>query len=86
MKKIAYLFLIISTLMVSSAALAQEMGDYPLDTIKGRIYYRYTVEKSVGLYRISVNFKVSQEEILRANPELQKRGLRYGGGDSDTCT
>ncbi len=78
MKKIAYLFLIISTLMVSSAALAQEMGDYPLDTIKGRIYYRYTVEKSVGLYRISVNFKVSQEEILRANPELQKRGLRYG--------
>ncbi len=50
----------------------------PLDTVGGRIYYRYTVEKSIGLYRIGVNFGVSQEDILRANPELQHRGLRYG--------
>lgn len=50
----------------------------PLDTVEGRIYYRYTAEKSIGLYRIGVKFGVSQEDILRANPELQHRGLRYG--------
>ena len=60
------------------SVMAQSHPDCPLDTIRGKIYYRYTVEKSVGLYRISVNFGVSQEDILRANPELQKRGLRYG--------
>ena len=51
---------------------------YPIDTINGKAYYRYSVERSVGLYRISVNFGVKQEEILQANPILQKRGLRYG--------
>ena len=51
--------------------------DYPLDTINGQLYYRYTVERSVGLYRISVNFGVSQEDILKANPHLQHQGLRY---------
>ena len=51
---------------------------YPTDTIDGRIYYRYTVERSIGLYRISVNFGVSQEEILKTNPHLQHQGLRFG--------
>ena len=51
--------------------------DYPLDTINGEVYYRYTVERSVGLYRISVNFGVTQEEILKANPHLQQQGLRF---------
>lgn len=51
---------------------------YPTDTIDGKIYYQYTVERRIGLYRISVNFGVKQEEILKANPQLQKKGLRYG--------
>jgi hypothetical protein len=51
---------------------------YPTDSIDGRIYYRYTVERSIGLYRISVNFGVSQEEILKTNPHLQHQGLRFG--------
>lgn len=55
----------------------QEPLAYPLDTIDGKIYYRYTVERSIGLYRLSVNFGVTQEEILRANPQIQKQGLRY---------
>ena len=54
-----------------------ELKDYPLDTINGQVYYRYTVERSVGLYRISVNFGVTQEQILKANPHLQKQGLRF---------
>ncbi len=54
-----------------------ERLDFPLDTINGQVYYRYKVERSVGLYRISVKFGVTQEEILKANPHLQKQGLRF---------
>ena len=56
---------------------AQELLPWPTDTIDGKVYYRYTVEKSIGLYRISKNFGVSQEAILQANPELRERGLRF---------
>ncbi len=51
---------------------------YPIDTINEQRVYRYEVERSIGLWRISVNFGVSQEEILRWNPALQERGLHYG--------
>lgn len=56
---------------------AQDVLPYPTDTVDGKVYYRYTVEKSIGLYRISKNFGVTQEAILEANPELKSRGLRY---------
>lgn len=59
-------------------ATAQELLPYPIDTIHGQAVYRYEVEKSIGLYRISVNFSVSQEDIIRWNPELKERGLHYG--------
>ena len=57
---------------------AQELMNYPLDTVNGEEVYRYQVEKSIGLYRIGVNFNVSQHEILRFNPQLKERGLHYG--------
>ena len=57
---------------------AQELLNYPLDTVKGEEVYRYQVEKSIGLYRIGVNFHVTQEEIIRWNPQLENRGLHYG--------
>ena len=76
MKRLTYLFLSIGMLLSSSLS-AQSPLPYPLDTIDGQIYYRYTVERSIGLYRISKNFGVSQEEILRANPQVQQQGLRY---------
>ncbi len=47
----------------------------PRDTINGTIYYHYVVEKSIGLWRISQNFGVSQEEIIQHNPQLRERGL-----------
>lgn len=59
-------------------AAAQQLLPYPIDTIQGKAVYRYEVEKSIGLYRISVNFGVSQEEIIKWNPELKERGLHYG--------
>ena len=57
---------------------AQELLNYPLDTIDGEEVYRYEVERSIGLYRIGVNFGVSQGEIIRLNPQLRERGLHYG--------
>ena len=64
-------------LLASVSVSAQELLPYPTETIDGKVYYLYTVEKSVGLYRISKNFGVSQEEILQANPDLRTRGLRF---------
>ena len=57
---------------------AQELLPYPLDTVNGEEMYRYEVERSIGLYRISVNFGVPQSEIIRCNPQLNERGLHYG--------
>jgi len=56
---------------------AQELLNYPLDTVNGEEVYRYEVERSVGLYRISVNFNVSQSDIIRLNPQLNERGVHY---------
>lgn len=52
--------------------------NYPLDTVNGEIVYEYKVEKSIGLYRICENFNVQQKDIIRLNPQLQVRGIRYG--------
>ena len=56
---------------------AQELLNYPLDTINGEEVYRYQVERGIGLYRIGVNFNVAQSEIIRLNPQLRERGLHY---------
>ena len=61
-----------------SSAFAQELLNYPLDTINGEEVYRYEVERGVGLYRIGVNFNVTQNDIVRLNPQLRERGLHYG--------
>ena len=64
--------------VAQEAAVDSIMAQCPIDTIQGRPMYRYTVEKSVGLYRVSKNFGVSQDAIIEANPELRTRGLRFG--------
>ena len=56
---------------------AQELLNDPLDTINGEEVYKYQVEKSIGLYRIGVNFNVSQSDIIRLNPQLRERGLHF---------
>ena len=58
-------------------AKAQELLNYPLDTVRGVEVYRYAVDKGIGLYRIGVNFNISQSEILRMNPHLRERGVHY---------
>lgn len=65
------------TLLFVSHTYAQTTLPYPLDTINGKIYYRYVVPRGIGIYRIGVNFGVTQEEILQANPRLLTHGIRY---------
>jgi hypothetical protein len=79
MRKTAlHIALILVLICIAQLAWGQNEFSYPIDTINGKAYYRYNVERSIGLYRISVKFGVKQEEILQANPTLQQRGLRYG--------
>ena len=82
MKSIIRSILVLCLLSFSAAVLcplqAQELLNYPLDTVNGEEVYRYQVEKSIGLYRIGVNFHVTQAEIIRMNPQLNERGLHYG--------
>ena len=71
--------LILSSLFFAPLqAQEQELLNYPLDTVNGEEVYRYQVEKSIGLYRVGVNFDVPQSEIIRLNPQLRERGLHYG--------
>ena len=71
--KIAVLLIAITC----SALVRAELLPYPTDTINGQIVYRYRVPKSIGLYRVSVNFGVTQDEIIKWNPQLRERGLHY---------
>lgn len=75
MKKYMYIVIL---LLAAMSVHAQELLNYPLDTVNGEEVYRYQVEKSIGLYRIGVNFNVPQAEIVRFNPQLRERGLHYG--------
>ena len=76
MKRICY---IVALLCMTVAAQAEdELKNYPLDTINGEEVYKYEVEKSIGLYRIGVNFNVQQSDIVRLNPQLKERGLHFG--------
>lgn len=66
-------------LLVTGSVWAENPNlDYPTDTIEGVVIYRYPVEKSIGLYRVSVNFSVPQSTIIEWNPFLKERGLQYG--------
>lgn len=74
MKRFCTLYLCFIAFVV---AMAQSLS-YPTDTVKGKVYWLYPVQKSEGLYRISKNFGVPQEDIVAANPELEHSGLRLG--------
>lgn len=77
MKSRTFLLILAAAFALISAE-AQELLNYPLDTIDGEEVYRYEVERSIGLYRIGVNFGVQQNDIIRLNPQLRERGLHYG--------
>ena len=72
-----HLILLIIWAWLLPCAHGQNVLPYKTQTIDGVEYYIYPVKRSEGLYRISVNFGVTQEEIIRLNPEV-KDGLRAG--------
>ncbi len=72
-----HLILLIILALLLPCAHGQNALPYKTQTIDGVEYYVYHVKQSEGLYRISVNFGVSQEEITRLNPEV-KDGLKAG--------
>lgn len=74
MKKYIYIVILLFAIV---GVQAQELLNYPLDTVNGEEVYRYQVERSIGLYRVGVNFNVPQSEIVRLNPQLKERGLHY---------
>lgn len=62
---------------VALGVMAQSFS-YPTDTVNGKVYYLYPVQKGEGLYRISKTFEVSQEDLVAVNPELAHSGLKLG--------
>jgi|GEM_PF-828763 len=74
MKKYIYIAMM---LLAATIMRAEELLNYPLDTVNGEEVYRYQVERGIGLYRIGVNFNVAQSDIIRLNPQLRERGLHY---------
>ncbi|MBO7546788.1 MAG: LysM peptidoglycan-binding domain-containing protein [Paludibacteraceae bacterium] len=74
MKRIVFVIVILASVVLSQA----QTFDYPIRVVNGQEVYEYPVQKSEGLYRISVNFGVTQEELIKLNPELKTTGLKYG--------
>lgn len=66
-------YLLALSLLFSICASAQQ-----IITENGKAYRLHTVAKGEGFYRLSVNYGVSQEEIIIANPDLRKTGLVEG--------
>lgn len=78
MKNKAFIVFCLCALFVLESKAQTDSTNCPTDTVNGEIVYKYQVEKSIGLYRIGVNFGVPQSDIVRMNPQLQERGLRFG--------
>ena len=76
MKKLLFSFILSGFLLSSLITLAQS-NNYPDTTIKGKNYYEYTVQSGDGLLSIGRKFKLSQNEIIKVNPEV-KDGLKIG--------
>lgn len=77
MKNKAFIIFCLCSLFFVQAK-AQEVLDYPLDTINGEEVYLFKVPRSIGLYRVGVTFGVTQDVVIRYNPQLNERGLHYG--------
>ena len=75
-KQINYIIVVI-LLSFSIQLFSQENKPYQTKVVNGVEYYVYTVQPREGLYRISKNFNVSQDEIIQANPEI-KSGVKLG--------
>lgn len=74
MKRLLFIYIFVLTALMSFS----QQKDYPIEEKDGVPCYRYEVQRGEGLYRISINFGVTQEELIQFNPSLQTNGLKYG--------
>ena len=72
-----YFSTILLALLAFTAVCAQT-DSLPTTVIDGQPVYKYEVQKSEGLYRISKRFGVSQETLLKFNKSLENEGLKLG--------
>ena len=70
-KSICYYFFIVFFVFCASL----QAQNYKKTTIAGKEFYQYQVEKSEGFYSITRKFGVTQDELIKYNPEL-KDGLK----------
>ena len=70
----------ISKILISVALSIITINTYgqQIITENGRTYKLHIVEKGEGLYRLSINNNVSQEDIIASNPELKEKGMQVG--------
>lgn len=75
-RRTGHSILLLVLLVASVSHTAAQTADfpYPTDTIQDTVVYRYPAPKSIGIYRVSKIFGISQEDILRWNPQLRNRG------------
>src|SRR5690554_1362966 len=72
-----FLLLVNGCLFFTFAQSNQIPTDAKKIQLDGKEFYLHVVKKSEGLYRISVNYGVSMNEILKANPDLDEQ-LKLG--------
>jgi len=75
--KMKLLSLMLAGLFLFTLQLAGQSNNYPTKTIKGTVYYLYTVQTSEGLLAIGRKFEITADEIIKVNPEV-KSGLKPG--------
>jgi len=76
MKKQLFSLILSGLLLLSLFSFAQN-NNYPDTTVNGIHYFQYTVQQGDGLLSIGRKFKLSQNDIIKPNPEL-KDGLKTG--------
>ncbi|MFZ4724047.1 MAG: LysM peptidoglycan-binding domain-containing protein [Paludibacter sp.] len=76
MKKKIFSFIIGVCLLFSNTIVGQN-NIYPIIKVNGIEYYQYSVQVSEGVFGISRKFEISQAELIKLNPEIEK-GLNAG--------
>lgn len=76
MKKQVFSIILTVFFLMTITVIAQK-SDYPTKKINGVEYQLYTVQAGEGLFSICRKFDVSQADINKANPEIEK-GIKEG--------
>ena len=77
-KKLIILWMLLGALMFPMAIRAQVVVEKSTEivTISNKQYYMHHVKSGETLYSIARVYEISQEEILRLNPEINELGLQ----------